>query len=465
MKKINKSALSLLLLVAIFFGVVSCQDDDSPDANPVNQWIFTEMDLWYFWREEMPRDINQTLAPEAYFDNLLFPGDRFSIIVSDFQNLINSLDGVTLEAGYEVSFFRETGTNNVIGAVTYVKDPSPAKDAGIRRGDLIEAVNGRSMDVDNFGSVFSETFQNHSITYLRFNESSEVFEEQSSEFVVEQVIENPNFLDSIYTSQNGKKVGYYVYNFFRRGVNGRSEYSEEMDDIFASFQSAGVEELILDLRYNGGGSVDAAADLASLIAPGVSSEDNLYTNRWNPIVEEAITNDERFGPDFFIGKFLDKPFNIGAQLTADRVYILTGNGTASASELIINGLTPFMDVIIVGDTTVGKNVGSIPLEDAENENNNYGLLPITFQIENSLGQSDYANGFIPGPQYLVNELQIPLKPLGDVEEPLLATALADIDGQLTGRKKAAQLSAYPTLLTSKELKAFKNELILDLPNQ
>ncbi|MEM7107417.1 MAG: S41 family peptidase [Bacteroidota bacterium] len=456
----TKLFLRLLLTMVISSVLWSCQDDDENElsnlSNQVNQWIFVNMDFWYFWTEEMARDVDQSLDPEDYFDALLFEGDRFSIIVDDFEGLSNSLDGVTLEPGYEVAFFRESDTDNVLAAITYVKDPSPAADLGLLRGDLIQSVNGQSMNIDNFGAVFSQISQNHTIEYLRFNESAEMYEEKQADLVVEQVIENPNFLDSIYTISGDTKVGYYVYNFFGRGVNGGSEYQSEQEQVFASFKAANIEELILDLRYNGGGTTSAARDLASFIAPGVVGGDLFYTNSWNESAEELISNDTSLGPEFLIGRFLDKSVNIGDQL-AGRIYVLTGSGTASASELIINGLRPFIDVIVVGDTTVGKNVGSVPFGDSNNENNNYGILPITFQIENVLGQSDYAQGFVPN--ILVNDLQLPLKQLGDSNEPLLSAALATISGNLGGRLRAPN-SGYPTLKNSHQLKPFKTDLFI-----
>lgn len=453
-----KLFVGLLLFILACTVVVSCQNDDdnalSAPIDPVNQWIFANMDFWYFWTDEMARDIDQSIDPEDYFDALLFEGDRFSIIVDDFDGLINSLDGVTLEPGYEVAFFRESGTNNVLAAITYIKNPSPASDIGLVRGDLIRSVNGQSMDVDNFGSVFSQIFQNHTIEYLSFNASMESYEERTADLIVEQVVENPNFLDSIYTTQSGAKVGYYVYNFFRRGVDGGAEYQSEQEEVFADFKAANIEELIIDLRYNGGGSTSAAIDLASFIAPGVVEGDLFFSNSWNDRAEESITNDPDLGTEFLTGRFLNKNFNIGEQL-ANRVYVLTGSGTASASELIINGLRPFIDVIVVGDTTVGKNVGSVPFGDSNNENNNYGILPITFQIENVLGQSDYAEGFVPN--ILVNDLELPLLELGDINEPLLSNALADIDGTAGGRLNTG-ISGYPTIKSSHELKPFKTDL-------
>lgn len=124
--------------------------------------------------------------------------------------------------------------------------------------------------------------------------------------------------------------------------------------------------------------------------------------------------------------FKSKTQNLGNTLTGNKVYILTSNRTASASELIINGLKPFMDVFLIGDLTTGKNVGSIALEDEENPQNKYGLLPIVSQSFNSLDKSDYSTGFTPN--ITLKESSERLLPIGDTNELLLRTAISQITG-------------------------------------
>ncbi|HCB46636.1 MAG TPA: peptidase, partial [Algoriphagus sp.] len=125
-------------------------------------------------------------------------------------------------------------------------------------------------------------------------------------------------------------------------------------------------------------------------------------------------------------KFLSKSQNLGNTLSGNRVYVLTSSRTASASELIINGLKPYMDVFIIGDVTTGKNVGSVPIEDEDNPQNSYGLLPIVFQSFNSQDKSDYSNGFTPN--ITAKETAERLRQFGDVNEQLLRTAITQITG-------------------------------------
>jgi len=179
--------------------------------------------------------------------------------------------------------------------------------------------------------------------------------------------------------------------------------------------------LILDFRYNGGGYVSSAVNLASLIAPAVTTSDIFYKTKYNSFLSQYSDFQNVQTP------FESKTENLGNILEGNRVYILTSSRTASASELIINGLKPYMDVYIIGDVTYGKNVGSIPFEDEENSDNPYGILPIVTQSFNSLDQSDYTNGFTPDVEAL--ESSELLLPLGNVNEILLRTALEQITGE------------------------------------
>lgn len=271
-----------------------------------------------------------------------------------------------------------------------------------------------------------ETRGTHTLSYSRFDQGSNGFVTKPDVTLTAiQLAENPNFLDSIYTIDN-EKIGYVVYHFFAPGPGqNNTTYDEEMDAIFAKFKAEGIDHLIVDFRYNSGGFVTSAVNLASLIAPGVSSNSIFSKTKYNSDLTEnfeRLRNAET--------KFDAKTQNLGNILEGNRVYILTSTRTASASELIINGLKPYMDVYLIGDQTAGKNVGSVAFEDEENEENAYGILPIISQSFNSLDQSDYTTGFAP--TITLMESQERLTPLGDVNELLLRTAFAQITGIPSG---------------------------------
>lgn len=429
MRAIWKTAF-LLAIVMISFS--SCNDDENGAGKSyVNSWIYDNMEFWYYWNNELPSSPNRSLEPPDFFESLLSSQDRFSWIQDDFQELLNSLQGITKEAGYEFKLYQEQGTTNVFMQVIYIKPNSPAENAGLLRGDIIEKVNGTQMNLDNYQSLLSELSENHNISYKRHNGTSFIDLGTLSLTTVEYA-ENPNFLHTVYEIE-GKKIGYYVYTFFANGPSESSnQYNSEMNEVFADFQTAGIAELIIDLRFNRGGSETATINLASLIAKDVTTSTIFAKREYNDLVEDAILNDPQFGSEFLLSRFEDLPENIGSQLT--RVYILTSANTASASELLINGLRPFMEVKLIGNTTYGKNYGSITITDEDNPSNKWGMQPIVVKSYNSLDQSDYDNGFTP--DILDEDNDLVLYPLGDVNERLLNLALEDIVGGTVGGRKA-----------------------------
>ncbi len=421
---------SLLLFLPVIAVTVSCQDKEDqlpavdPDSNAaVNRWISNVMGQVYYWLDDIRTPIAETSDPEDYFESLLFrPTDRFSVIYPDYQELINSLSGVSLDAGYEFTLYRENpDSDNVIAEVTYIKKNSPASSVDLRRGDVINKINGTQMTLSNYQQLLGEIDGTHTLSFLRFDQEAQGFTAQDDvTLTAVQLAENPNFLDTVYTINN-EKIGYVIYHFFAPGPGEDPVYDLEMDEIFGKFKADNIDHLIIDFRYNGGGFVSSAVNLASLIAPGVSSTSVFSKTKYNTFVMENVESLRNVQTTFKA-----KAQNLGNTLEGNRVYVLTSSRTASASELIINGLKPYMDVFIIGDKTTGKNVGSVPFEDEDNEENTYGILPIVSQSFNSLDQSDYTTGFLPN--ITVRESQERLRPLGDVNELLLRTAISQITG-------------------------------------
>lgn len=433
-----KYIFRIMLFGLLIFGATSCKDEEEIEPkveepiNPniaINKWINDVMKEVYLWLAEMKTPIANTSDPKDYFESLLNrPTDRFSVIYPDYQQLINSLNGVSLEAGYEFTLYRESSSNNnVVAEVTYIKKNSPAASAAMRRGDYITRINGTQMTLENFRTVLALIDKPHTLATLRFNESSGGFVAQPEiSLTPVELAENPNFLDSVYTV-NGEKIGYVVYHFFAPGPgNNSTAYDQEMDGIFADFKAKGIQHLVIDFRYNGGGFVSSAVNLASLIAPDVKSTDIFSKTKYNSFLMQFdnLKNVQT--------AFRAKAENLGKVLKGNKVYVLTSTRTASASELIINGLKPYMDVFIIGDKTTGKNVGSVPFEDDKNPTNKYGMLPIVSRSFNSLDQSEYTNGFLPNIE--AKESSERLKPLGDINELLLRKAIEQITGVPSGAR-------------------------------
>ena len=431
----NPGRFYILILAALL--VVSCRDSDDPNPKVnnkenqyVNSWIQDNMEFYYLWNKSLPKNSDRNQEPDAYFKSLLHKDDRFSWIQDNYQDLLNSLNGINKEAGYEFVLYRENQVSNkVIAQILYTKPDSPAEAAGLKRGDLITKVNGQNITTSNYRDVLNELKENHTLVVTPLLIGEDKFGPETTVSLSAIVYsENPNYYHTIY-EVGGRKIGYYVYNFFATG--NANTFDNEMNNVFQEFKSSGITDLILDLRFNSGGIETSARNLASLIGSGITSSSIFMTKQYNDDVTELILNDPDLGEDFLTSRFAEKEANVGPMLTGNRVYILTSSRTASASELIINSLRPYMEVFLIGDVTYGKNVGSNSIYEPDNPKNKWGMQPIIVKIANSLGTADYADGFTPDILNLDNSLY--LYPIGDERENLLSEAIAQITGASGGR--------------------------------
>ena len=449
-KGLKSFSINLAGLFVIFLVAASCKEDEvvpvkelekqvpvvvKNEANHyVNSWILENMQYWYLWNEQIPTTVDKNMDPESYFDELLSDDDRFSWIQTNYQELLNSLQGISKEAGYEFVLYREKeGSDNVILQILYTKPQSPAATGGLKRGDIITHINRQQITTQNYKSLLSAIKENHEVQYKSLVVEEERFTDPKTLAISAiQYSEDPNYLHKVIES-GGRKIGYFVYNFFAAGTDSQpGKYDEEMDAIFADFRSKGITDLVLDLRFNSGGSESSAKNLASLIGRGVDQSKIFLKRQYNDVVQEAILKDPNLGESHLISHYKSKANGVGNLLSSGRVYILTSSRTASASELIINALKPFMEVFLIGDTTYGKNVGSISLFEEKDSKNQCGLQPIVVKVFNSEDQSDYSTGFTPDVLHKDNSLY--LYPLGDSREALLSQAI----GQITGTSTTAR---------------------------
>lgn len=459
----------IFLFLACTLALTSCKDDevkaddgdDSDDEtteeySDIDNWILENMEYWYLWEEDLPSVPDLTLDPESFFSSLLYTDDRFSWIEEDYEELLNSLSGINMEAGYEVVLFREDD-DAVVAQIRYIKPDSPAEEAGLARGDIITHINGEQMTLSNYSTLIYDIYEDHTITYRPFSVENQTFgDAETVSLSVVEYAEDPNFLSKVIET-NGHTVGYYMYNFFSSGTD--DVYDDEMDAVFASFQAEGITDLVLDLRYNSGGSETSAINLASNIGVGISSSATFFTKEYNDIVEEYILSSPSLGESYLTTEFDTKANNVGGQLSEGRVYVLTSYYTASASELVVNGLLPYMDVYMIGDTTYGKNVGSVSIYEEDDPDNTWGMQPIVVKVYNSNGASDYSEGFVPDIVDLDNSLLI--YPLGDEREELLSLALEQITGVASNARKESNARVQKQLGTSLEVDKKRFNLIID----
>lgn len=476
----NKKNILYFFFLAAF--ITSCSSDDGDtsfvsEENAINDFTWKAMNSWYNWQDSV-NDLNDSKddntdayntylngfnTSEDLFESLKHSEDDFSWFIDDYVAQQQSFQGISTTFGIRPSLVRVTDTDFIIMYIQHVSKESPAAIAGFKRGDIINAINGTVMTLDNYTTVldgYSQTTAEFSFTEsdgLTFKESKTI-----TQAVVE---DNPVHFTTTFDDIGGKKVGYLVYNGFR------SSYNDELNDAFGEFKAAGVQELVLDLRINGGGSVLTSAFLASMIHDAADENTVFGELRYN----SKHSDSDAFVP-FFDALFVyDDDGNYTGDQTINRLsgintlYVLTSSGTASASEMIINGLRPFIEVKIIGDTTTGKDEGSITLYDSPesdytdvdtaNSSHTMAMQPIVFKIYNNLGQSDYNDGFAP--DIVVQEWNYwnNILPFGDEDEILLKTALDDIRGFAA----KSSLIVNPSQKIGKELiqNKFEKEMYLE----
>lgn len=331
---------------------------------------------------------------------------------------------------YPIQFLNASGTGGVLYFVVQgVYPDSPAEAAGIRRGSMIRYINRESLSVDNYEAYYYDLLSPASGISLHIGAEHK----ESNELLEADVTARAMYCNPVIYNQveefAGHKIGYLVYAGFDAGFDG------ELFEVFKLFKASAIDDLVLDLRYNGGGHVISANLMASCIA-GASSSGKLFNEvRYNE--ERMKSTSEASRREQFAYSRYD---NLGTSLSAGglgmkRVYCLTGNNTASASELVINSLRGIdVEVILIGEATLGKNVG-MEYTDMEIGKNTYRVVPITFQSYNAKGFGDYEKGFAP--DVALVETENPLypdafyvyRPYGSHEELLYAKALEQITGK------------------------------------
>lgn len=468
MKKIS------ILLAILFFGALafqSCEDMDD-NAVPVQDFIWKGLNLYYLWKDDVPdladnrfanqEQLNSFLesfsSPENLFRSLLYkPGevDRFSVIFPDFRVLENALQGIVKSNGVEFGLvYTDESQTGIIGYVRYILPGSDAAGKNIQRGDIFYAVNGTPLTVDNYQSLLGS--DNYTLHLADYN-GGDITPNGEEVFLTKaEYAENPVYSVKIFQEGN-HTIGYIMYNGFF------SNYNNDINAAFGELKAAGVTDLVLDLRYNSGGSVRTATYLASMITGDFTNQ--LFSKQqWNQQVQEYYESEN---PSALVENFTASIDNGPAinSLMLPRVYILTTRSTASASELVINGLEPYIDVITIGTTTTGKNVGSVTLYDSPDFSKNnregshrYAMQPIVLKIVNKAGFGDYTQGL--SPDYPLPEDLGNLGAIGDPEEPLLSSAI----GLITGSGRPAGLmpdKEYRNFKDSKNMRRFGTELYIE----
>jgi carboxyl-terminal processing protease len=469
MKKIY-IVLTAVVLTALTF--TACEDQDDKDV-PVYDFVWKGLNTYYLWKDNVPAlsddkfatqaDLNSYVqnysSPESLFESLLYnPGvvDRWSVIFPDYQALENALQGISTSNGVEFGLrYTDATETSVFGYVRYILPGTDAATKDIQRGDIFYAVNGTPLTDDNYQSLLSGT--TYTLNLATYNAGIITPTNESVTLTKVQYGENPVYFHQAYT-QNGHTFGYLMYNGFY------SAYENQLNAAFGDLKAQNVTDLVLDLRYNSGGSVRTASYLASMIT-GQFTGQLFARQQWNSRLQSYYeSNNPGALQDLFASR-LSNGTSIN-HLNLNRVFILTTKATASASELVINCLKPYIDVVVIGEKTTGKNVGSITLYDSkdfskDDTKSNYAMQPIVLKTVNKSGFGDYSAGINPsGQAYVLPEDMGNMGVIGNTSEPLFARAIAAITN--TGRSALHQPDVvFKEFRDSKNMRKFGSEMYRD----
>lgn len=405
--------------IAIIILFISCSDHDEnapvfPEGSTesINLWVQDSLKRYYYWADQMPAKPDYHLPVKDFFKSLLAPQDRFSFIV-DTEDPSSYPRSIRNMYGFDYTVIQQAN-GEVVTVIKLVLTNSPAFNAGLERGMIITKINGKTVTASN-AEAMTSSMKDLTVLDLTVGgwNNGKIIDEKEIKVYYGLSFEQP-LLSKVF-EKNGKKVGYlYVYDF-------PDGMTQTFSQKFAEFKGAGVQELILDLRYNYGGSVSAAAALCSLIPSGLSPASPFIIFKGNKNggeVKRTFSQQIAYDP-----KALDFNTLRTNALGLNKVYILTSNSTASAAEIVINNLKPYMQVIQVGDVTLGKDMAGFTIEDKRKPQKiRWQMHPVIYKVFNGNGTGEYSNGILP--HVSVNEyVTLPLLPLGDPNETLISSVL------------------------------------------
>lgn len=433
MRDFNRLYTTILVIASLFFAACKKNVDAITIAPPptgsggggggnptplqlIDSVLLETRDI-YLWNTQIPSSFNvQSYAdpaalmigirPYSLEPGFSTPVDRWSFsmkkaewdAMSGGMGLVSSTTGAG-DFGLSV-FFRAEGDLRV----RLVEPNAPAGQAGIHRGWRIMSINGNSnINTGNANFIVNAVYNStsSSFTFLKTDGSSATLTLQAGHYT-----EKPVYLDTVY-NYGDKKIGYLVFNSFLGNIN---SISSEFQRVFSRFASQQVTDVVVDLRYNGGGYVALAEQMSNYLVKPSANGRLMMTQMYN-------SQNSQFNETI--------NFRKTGTLNLDDIYFIVGRSTASASELLINNLKPYMDVKLIGaSNTHGKPVGFFPIPFGD-----WYIFPVSFKTVNGNGEGNYYNG-IPVTASVADGLD---KDWGDPDEASLASAVRNI---LTGNYRS-----------------------------
>ena len=465
-KKMNvRLAVFSLCLVGL---LAACKEDEpKPDPKKnvtlkVNEFIYEGLRSEYLWTSTInwgAIDYKKEKDSHAFFKRLIYKDDRWTSLTDNAKAWTQGFAGISTTFGFDIVFGTFSNSSDLFAIIRYIYPGTPADLVGLKRGDLLVGLNGGTITRENYRLLYGSK----TIVVNKGILGDKKITRDSIGIAITPVemYQDPILKDTVIL-KDGHRVGYLCY----------ADYTErstpELIKVMARFKTAGVNDVVLDLRYNGGGYVSTARALCSLLAPeaAVKQKERFLLKHWNDNYANYWKAKNKL--DQLYENFVD---TLGVNMNLSRLYILTGKGTASASELTLTGLTPFMDVVQIGDTTHGKFCGGYILqpEDLWKDNGlsyykeikNWGMYVMIYKFSNTR-KDEFPHGFAP--KYVVKEKLLDLHPFGDERDPLLGKALELITG-----KQVAKARSERTLPVIREVPMRHNRPLegkaIDRPHQ
>lgn len=430
----------------------------SPETRMATTFAADVLDTYYLWKNETAKE-RQHLYPDtcnfpiAVVDRIRYRKngklvDRWTALTDDIKSFTNSVEGLGLTFGYELQYGQITNkTGEYFLIVCYVCKDGPAEKAGLKRGDIILTMNGKAITASNIDDAFNAASYTAGICNVEVDQSGglrlgEVT--KTVDLVAKDMYEDPILLSRTF-DVDGKKVGYFVYNGFDR----RS--MQTLPDVFRGFKAEGIGELVIDLRYNGGGYAMTETELASMIAPpsAVAAKEVFQTEVYNSVLSEVWKNRGLDTRTRFSGRHV---YSIEGKDTTyidvsdanpgvSRVWAIVTGGSASASEGLIVGLKPFMELKNVGEKTYGKYCAGYMLDpsvynedgsDVVDEKHalikNWGIYVMVSKFADKNGKNDAEPDGME-PDIRADDNPFDGYQLGDPEETMLKATLDAIAGK------------------------------------
>lgn len=443
-----KRTFKYTIIFALIISVCGCEKSTpNQDINVVSQFIYDGMSAFYLWSDG--QNIRKPTAndndAQKYFKNILYaPTDEWSWITDDVDEMLADFEGTNTNGfGFNPrALWTNSNYEEIVGLVRYVLPNTPAQRAGLKRGDIIIAINGNTIVESNYLTLYGA---NSKTSFTILDQATGIT--KTIDIIPERITSDPVLFYDTYEI-DGKKIGYLFYTSYVSGFN------NSLYRVFEKFKTDNITDLVLDLRYNPGGSVSTAGYLLSLIAPkdNVQNKDVFTKMSYNNFVNSVYDRNgwERADRLGSYDKSKDKD-PLSANIDLNKVYIITTNQSASASELTTFCLRPFMDVIHIGEDTSGKYTASwtvhaynsfgnraqtVYLEkdlnsDEKSKLKNWAMQPIVGRYTDK-DEKDFVETGTLKPDYPIISQELNIsnwKPIGDENDYLFAKAISLITGR------------------------------------